>query len=103
MTMDQQMFILLQNRSMRFNINYNVHEAINYRSHKKGCLSDLTLNFIFKLYIRTVSVDRIKMDEIYSAPAGRYNSFYPILCGKLHSSYGTRGLKIKHQYLKISA
>lgn len=64
---------------------YNIHEAINYRSHRKGLVN--YLNFKFKAIQYSLTGEIQYPLQINTHPANTYGIYYPNVYGKKHSQY----------------
>ena len=62
-------------------LNYNVHHSINYKSHRKGLVSEPLM--------RAVYWSRRRFSNLTSCqrPANTYGTYYPEVWGKRHSAY----------------
>lgn len=72
-------------------LKYNIHLAINLRSHRKGLVNDKSLQFIFKeMQFRYGQGTADEFNSRDISPANTYGTFYPNVYGKVHSSYKLR-------------
>ena len=68
-------------------LKYNVHDAINSRSHRKGLVNDKSLQFTWKeIQFRGAQNSFFKY-SIHTYPANTYGAYYPKVFGKIHSQY----------------
>ena len=64
-------------------LKYDIHQAINFRSHRKGLASD------FLRFFRFVQNGMCSISELKCSthPSNTYGIYYPGIYGKKHSFY----------------